>query len=138
MIVAAGFHFDYYFDYYFFARAMKFRLPQIAFALACALSLSAASGARAQTAAPPLRASVAVLDLGETEAAGRAADELSAALAKQTRFDLVNRAQSRAAARGVGYAGSLNLTLAEARDLGAAVGCDFYFAGEAQTLRRTS
>ncbi|HEX8634453.1 MAG TPA: TonB family protein [Pyrinomonadaceae bacterium] len=118
---------------------MKFRLPQVAFfALACAFSLSAAGGARAQTGAPPERATVAVLDLGETEAAGRAAVELSAALAKQTHFDLVNRAQSRAAARGVGYAGSLNLTLAEARDLGAAIGCDFFFTGEAQTLRRTS
>lgn len=83
--------------------------------------------------------SVAVLDLGETAAGLRIADELSAALAQQTtRVTTVNRAQSRVAARGVGYAGSLNLTLEEARALGAAVGCDFYFTGEAQTLRRTS
>lgn len=84
------------------------------------------------------RVSVAVLDLGEAETGRRAADELSAALAKTSNLDLVNRAQSRAAARGAGYAGSLNLTLAEARDLGGAIGCDFYFTGEAQTLRRTS
>ncbi|MDQ1610430.1 MAG: hypothetical protein QOG00_361 [Pyrinomonadaceae bacterium] len=115
---------------------MKFRLPQFIFALACALALGAAS-ARAQFNAQ--RASVAVLDLGETEAGRRIGDELSAALAAATpHFALVNRAQSRAAARGVGYAGSLNLTLAEARDLGAAIGCDFYVMGEAQTLRRTS
>lgn len=84
------------------------------------------------------RASVAVLDLGETETGRRAADELFAALAKTSNFDLVNRAQARAAARGTGYAGSLNLTLAGARDLGGAIGCDLYFTGEAQTLRRTS
>ncbi|MDQ1592780.1 MAG: hypothetical protein QOG71_3407 [Pyrinomonadaceae bacterium] len=115
---------------------MKFRLPQFVFALACALALGAA-GARAQ-AAVSQRASVAVLDLGETEAGRRIGDELSAALASTSHFAVVNRAQSRAAARGVGYASSLNLTLAEARDLGAAIGCDFYVTGEAQTLRRTS
>jgi TonB family protein len=95
-----------------------------------------AAGARARTFAQG--AGVAVLDLGEAEAGRRAADELSAALAKTAHFDLVNRAQSRAAARGVGYAGSLNLTLVEARDLGASIGCDFYFTGVAETLRRTS
>ncbi len=114
---------------------MKFRLSQFVFVLACLL-LCGAGVARAQTIAR--RASVAVLDLGETDAARRAADELSAALAKQPHLDLVNRAQGRAAARGVGYAGSLNLTLAEARDLGAAIGGDFYFTGAADTLRRTS
>ena len=81
---------------------------------------------------------VAVLDLGGTDAGHRVADELASALVKASNFDLVNRAQARAAARGIGYAGSLNLTLTEARDLGAAIGCDFYFTGEAQTLRRTS
>jgi TonB family protein len=84
------------------------------------------------------RASVAVLDLGETETGRRAADELSAALAAASNFDVVNRAQARAAARGTGYTGTLNLTLMEARDLGGAIGSDFYFTGEAQTLRRTS
>jgi TonB family protein len=49
----------------------------------------------------------------------------------------VNRDMARAAARGAGYAGSLNLTLDEARDLGRSIGCDFYFAGRAETLRRS-
>ncbi len=35
------------------------------------------------------------------------------------------------------YAGSLNLTLREARDLGAAIDCDFFITGDAQTLRRS-
>lgn len=114
---------------------MNFRLPQLVFGLTCALVLSAAC-ARAQVVAES--ASVAVLDLGETEAGRRVADELSAALAGTPHFSLVNRAQSRAAARGIGYAGSLNLTLTEARDLGGSIGCDFYFTGGAATLRRTS
>lgn len=115
---------------------MNFRAAQLICLLFGALMMSAL-GARAQSIGPRA-AGVAVLDLGETETGRRAADELSGALAKTSNFDLVNREQSRAAARGVGYAGSLNLTLAEARDLGGAVGCDFYFTGEAQTLRRTS
>ena len=44
---------------------------------------------------------------------------------------------SRAAANGAGYRGSLNLTLAEARDIGAAIGCDFFVTGDAQTIRRS-
>jgi TonB family protein len=115
---------------------MKFRPPRFIFALACALVFGAA-GARAQGVAGQ-HASVAVLDLGETEAGRRVADELSAALARTPHLSLVNRAQARAAARGVGYAGSLNLTLDAARDLGASIGCDFYFTGEADTLRRAS
>ena len=45
---------------------------------------------------------------------------------------------SRAAAKGIGYSGSLNLTLKEARDLGAALATEFYVIGDAQTLRRSS
>jgi protein TonB len=117
------------------AQIMNLRVVQMICLLVCALVPGAALAHPAT-----LRAvvSVAVLDLGETETGRRAADELSAALAKTANVDLVNRAQARAAARGTGYAGSLNLTLAAARDLGGAIGCDFYFTGEAQTLRRTS
>jgi TonB family protein len=81
---------------------------------------------------------LAVLDLGETQTAEHAAEQLAQAFSKQADFALVNRAQARAAARGIGYSGSLNLSLEEARDLGAAVGCDFLLTGEAQTLRRSA
>jgi TonB family protein len=115
---------------------MKFRIAQLACLSLCALAFGATCARAAQQ---QQRMNIAVLDLGGTEAGNRAADELASALAKASNnLDLVNRAQARAAARGVGYAGSLNLTLPEARDLGAAIGCDFYFTGEAQTLRRTS
>jgi TonB family protein len=52
-------------------------------------------------------------------------------------FALIDRDQAQAAVLGAGFAGSLNLTIQQARDIGAALGCDFYFIGEAQTLRRS-
>lgn len=50
---------------------------------------------------------------------------------------LVDHDQTMAAANGIGYRGSLNLSLQEARDLGSAIGCDFLVLGEADTLRRS-
>lgn len=103
--------------------------------IACALlPLSAAARAGVR---------VAVLDFGGTETGARARERLSKALAEAgaargAGLAVLDRDMSRAAARGVGYAGSLNMTLAEARSLGAAVGCDFFFTGDAQTIRRSS
>jgi TonB family protein len=106
----------------------------IALSLLCAL----APHAFATTNAVATR--VAVLDFGESAAARRIADEFANALASGAKdVSVMSREQARAAAKGLGYKGSLNLTLADARDLGAAVGCDFFFAGEANTvLRRAS
>src|SRR5205807_9801105 len=50
---------------------------------------------------------------------------------------IVDREQAQAAAKGIGYQGSLNLTIEEARDLGLAIGCDFYFLGDAETVKRS-
>jgi len=86
---------------------------------------------------------IAVLDLGSSATGLHAADDIRglfrAADPSESRreFDLIDPDQTRAAARGAGFEGSLNLTLHAARDLGAAIGCDFYFIGEAQTLRRS-
>jgi TonB family protein len=95
-----------------------------------------ASSTAAQTNPRSLR--VAVLDFGETETGRRALDKLSLALSSNNNLLIVDREESRAAARGAGYAGSLNMTLQEARSLGGAIGCDFYITGDAQTLRRSS
>ncbi|HEX8649848.1 MAG TPA: energy transducer TonB [Pyrinomonadaceae bacterium] len=81
--------------------------------------------------------SVAVLDFGDTVTGRRMADKVALALASDAALLLTDREESRAAARGAGYAGSLNMTLEEARDLGAAIGSDFYLTGDAQTLRRS-
>jgi len=89
-------------------------------------------------AAQGARAGLAVLDFGGTETGARAAERVAGLLARRPeKVALLDRGLARAAARGVGYAGSLNMTLAEARDLGAAVGCDFFLTGDAQTIRRS-
>jgi TonB family protein len=80
---------------------------------------------------------VAVLDFGETPTGLRAAAKLAEALSSEGSLSLADREESRAAARGAGYAGSLNMTLEEARDLGGAIGSDYYLTGDAQTLRRS-
>ncbi|MEP6707548.1 MAG: energy transducer TonB [Pyrinomonadaceae bacterium] len=81
---------------------------------------------------------IAVLDFGNSALGRQAADDLYAALNSEKKLSLLDREQSRTAARGAGYAGTLNMTLAEARDLGAAIGCDFYITGNAETLRRSA
>ena len=90
---------------------------------------------------PQPAVTVAVLDLGETETGRRAGERvarlLAGASAGPVKLSVLDRELGRAAARGVGYRGSLNLTLREARDLAAAVGCDFLLTGDAQTLRRS-
>jgi TonB family protein len=82
---------------------------------------------------------VAVLDMGATATGARVTERLSKLLPSAgAALSLLDRGMSRAAARGVGYKGSLNMTLVDARALGAAVGCDFYLTGDAQTIRRSS
>ena len=110
---------------------MLLRAASILFLLAC----FAAPRALAQTVEGP-RARVAVLDFGPEEIGARAAQALAGAIPAGG-FVTVDRGLSRDAARGTGYAGSLNLTLREARDLGAAIDCDFFVTGDARTLRRS-
>jgi TonB family protein len=101
----------------------------------CASTLLMGSRVDAQTDSRPIR--VAVLEMGETPISLRATTSTWGALSSN-RLLLTSLEESHAAARGVGYAGSLNMTLEEARDLGAAIGCDYYVIGDAQTLRRSS
>ncbi len=101
--------------------------------VSCADEANAFSVARQ----PSRRTNVAVLDFGETETGVRAAETLHTALAADSKLLLVDRSLVLTAARGMGYRGSLNMTLSEARDLGAAIGCDFFIIGDAQTLRRS-
>ena len=91
--------------------------------------------ARGQTNQPPV---LSVLDFGSTTIARQAADTLRARLRSTGDVAVADADLSRAAAKGIGYAGSLNLTVSEARDLGAALATEFYILGDAQTLRRSS
>jgi TonB family protein len=95
-------------------------------------------------AAPPVVAqltgrhvSVAVVDFGDSSVGRRTADTLANSLGTVPELKIVDRDLTRSAAKGAGYSGSLNMTLAEAHDLGAALGSDFYILGDAQTLRRS-
>jgi len=87
------------------------------------------------------RARVAVLDFGESPTGTRASERVREALLDRTAaangIVLIDRNLATAAARGVGFQGSLNLAIAEARDIGAAIGCDFFVIGEADTVRRS-
>ena len=103
-----------------------------------ALSLGFATPGLARTNPRPLR--IAVLDFGKTPTGRWFGDQLAGVLkVTQSRADLhtLDRDQTRAAALGAGYQGSINMTLQEARDLASVIGCDFFFTGDAQTLRRS-
>lgn len=83
----------------------------------------------------PIR--VAVLNFGPGQTATRAGAKIRDLFKSSDGFALIDDDLARAAARGAGFNGSLNLSVQEARDLGAAIGCDFYVIGEAQTPRRS-
>jgi TonB family protein len=87
---------------------------------------------------------VAVLDFGASSTGLRAASEIRKAFATKApdesavaQFEIIDPDLARAAALGAAHKGSPNLTIEEARDLGAAIGCDFYFLGGAETLKRS-
>ena len=92
-------------------------------------------GAGGQTPERPI--TLAVLDFGDSAIARLASQKLMTNLKQETALIVLDQDQARAAVRGAGYAGSLNLSLNEARNLGAVVGCDFFILGDAQTLRRS-
>ena len=99
------------------------------------LLLCGIANAQAHAGERPL---VSVLDFGATPIAKTAAETLRDRFRSSGELRVADADLSRAAAKGIGYAGSLNLTLTEARDLGAALATEFYFLGDAQTLRRSS
>jgi TonB family protein len=63
---------------------------------------------------------------------------LAGALARDPRVLLVDASIVRPAIRGIGYDGSINLSKDEARKLGGAIGCDFFFVGKTETLTRSN
>jgi TonB family protein len=106
------------------------RLPSLVGVL-----LLLATNSLAQTHRPPV---ISVLDFGATPIANKAATTLRDRFRTSGELQLADADLSRAAAKGIGYSGSLNLTVNEARDLGAALATEFFLLGEAQTLRRSS
>ena len=112
-----------------FARAVKFALGLFACVCLSAISIAGQTGTRF---------TVAVLDLGDTPTGSKAAAALRSDLLREDRsVILIDQDLAAAAARGNGYQGSLNLSTQEARDIGAAIGCDFFIIGDAQTVARS-
>ncbi len=106
------------------------------FLLACLFLLTIVPASRSQTAQRPI--TLSVLDFGNTSLGKQAAEKLQVSFQRTPGLQVLDSELSRADARGIGYSGSLNLSVVEARDLGAAMASDFYVIGDAQTLRRSS
>ena len=104
-------------------------------ALLALVFLASPSTTAAQTQTLPTR--LAILDFGVAGLGRQAPEKLGESLKQDRDLSVMDRDLARAAARGSGYAGSINLSRDEARDLGAALGSDFYLLGDAQTLRRS-
>src|SRR3982751_2524269 len=100
----------------------------------CVLSITSAYATQPQAPSRPL--TVAILDFGSGKS-GRLAADLIAGQLQSTSVSVIDRDLARVAAHGARYEGSLNLSVAEARDLGVAIGCEFYILGDRQTLRRS-
>ena len=101
----------------------------------CVILFCSSLETSAQT--PPTR--IAVINFGPTATGARAAGTIRKSILKDSGkdFALVDSDLAQAAAAGAGYDGSLNLTTGDARDIGAAIGADVYFIGDAQTVRRS-
>lgn len=106
------------------------------FVLLCGLGLLFVFHVSAQTSAR--QTTVSIIDFGTSKFAGRATEQLHLTFKSAKDVSLYDVELSRAASKGSGYTGSLNMSLGEARDLGAALGSDFFVIGDAQTLRRSS
>lgn len=116
---------------------MRRQLNPFLFTVALAFVVMCAAGdAHAQSVpAPSLR--VALLSFGATPIADRTERILAGGIKTATGMSMIDTDLARAAAKGTGYQGSLNLTTQEATDLGSAIGADFYFLGDVQTLQRS-
>jgi TonB family protein len=83
------------------------------------------------------RVPIAVLGFGESAIGRHASETLAANLNSIPELLVLDRDQASTAVKGAGYIASLNMSLQEARGLGAAIGSDYYIVGDAQTLRRS-
>ena len=83
------------------------------------------------------RLNLAVLDFGDTSTGRLVSQTIAENLKSNKTISVQDQDQSRAAARGAGYNGSINLSLEEARHLGSVLGTEFFLVGDAQTLRRS-
>src|SRR5688572_170445 len=64
---------------------------------------------------------IAVVGFGDSQTARKVTQRISESFRAPNQFRIIDSDQARAAANGVGYNGSLNMTLEEARNLAAAI-----------------
>ena len=83
------------------------------------------------------RVPVGVLGFGDSGIGRLASETLAVNLESIPELLVFDRDQATTAAKGAGHIASLNMSLQEARALGAAIGSDYYIVGDAQTLRRS-
>ncbi len=80
---------------------------------------------------------VAIIESVESEISRAAVERLSKNLSSAEQLRVIDADQGRAAVSGMNYSGSLNFSLVEARDLGNAIGCNFFAIVKAQISRRS-
>jgi len=86
------------------------------------------------TPRPP---NVGVLQFGNTRTGKLVRQRIEQALRETDSWRVIDSDLLRTAAKGAGYSGSLNMSLEEARNLGSALGCDYYIINEADTVARS-
>ena len=62
---------------------------------------------------------------------------INEALARDGRVVMLDESMVRAALKGIGYDGSINMSTDEARRLSSAIGCDFFITGKSEALTRS-
>jgi TonB family protein len=103
-------------------------------AIATFLAFLICPAVTAQVIARPIE--IAVVGFADSQTARKVTEQISESF-RANQFRIIDSDRARAAAHGVGYNGSLNMTLEEARNLASAIGCDFFVTGDGQTLRRS-
>ncbi len=83
------------------------------------------------------RVPIAILSFGDSGIGRLASEAVAGNLESIPELLVLDRDQTSAAAKGAGHIASLNMSLQEARGLGAAIGSDYFVVGDAQTLRRS-
>ena len=109
--------------------SLRFSYPKVFLILLTTLAIPAHSQQR--------RTVIAILDFGDSGVGRLAPQAISANLGSFDELSILDPDQARTAVRGAGHAATLNMSLQEARVLGAAIGSDYYIIGDAQTLRRS-
>jgi len=90
----------------------------------------------AATPAQPRRTTIATVLLNNSELERRVSELYSEGF-QAADLDVLDTDLAMAAAKGAGYAPSLNMAVSEARTFGSVVGSDFFVLIDAQTLRRS-